>query len=532
MFLFVCLAPAALGGPYAPAPGNGSSTAIYMDSAAFIGWADAWEDYLPGDQVNSTFQTPEKATGKANGNSFDIVSLGRAGSVTMTFDPPIRNGEGWDFAVFENSFSDTFLELAFVEISSDGLNFLKFESASLTSGPVSGFGKVDPTDIDGLGGKYRQGYGTPFDLQDLAAMPEVIAGQVNLGSIAFVRIIDIIGDGRSLDSSGRLIYDPYPTSNSAGFDLDAIGVRFQTGQTPSVNSPEKPVLLLPANESQTEIQPTLEAGAFADPDELDTHMLTKWQISNNDPGFDPSNIIIDEISGTWLTSLTIPAYRLDYSTTYYWRVTYYDTQAMASSWSDVFSFTTKANDRDLDLNGIPDDQQIDFDWDGDGVADIGVKSAKGVNSGGQQIQAGIEGVANVASVTSMMTVPPDNTDTKNRPYELLSGLVAFKVQVVDPAEFVELKIYLSPPAPSSALWYKYDSINGWREYPHAEFAPNRTHVILTLKDGTATYGDTDKTVDGFIIDPGGPGSPFSPTPPPDGESGLGGSGGCFINATM
>jgi len=33
-----------------------------------------------------------------------------------------------------------------------------------------------------------------------------------------------VGDGSNLDSLGEVIYDPYPTSGSAGFDLDAVGV--------------------------------------------------------------------------------------------------------------------------------------------------------------------------------------------------------------------------------------------------------------------------------------------------------------------
>jgi len=39
-----------------------------------------------------------------------------------------------------------------------------------------------------------------------------------------VRIIDIIGDGTFIDSESNVIYDPYPTVSSAGFDLDAVGV--------------------------------------------------------------------------------------------------------------------------------------------------------------------------------------------------------------------------------------------------------------------------------------------------------------------
>jgi hypothetical protein len=184
-----------------------------MDEPSLADWATDWEAYQPGDDVYESFQTPELALGQAVGSSFDVVSLGRGGQITMIFDPPIQNGAGWDFAVFENSFSDTFLELAYVEASSNGVNFFRFDNDSLTPSPVSGFGAVDPTNVDGFAGKYRQGYGTPFDLDDLG-----------LGTASHIRIIDVVGDGTNLDTSGDVIYDPYPTTGSAGFDLEAIGV--------------------------------------------------------------------------------------------------------------------------------------------------------------------------------------------------------------------------------------------------------------------------------------------------------------------
>jgi hypothetical protein len=162
-----------------------------MDDPAFVAWATGWENYLVGHEVSSTFRTPEKALGPAAGTSFDIVCLGRGGEITLTFDLPIKNHDGWDFAVFENSFSDAFLELAYVEVSSDGQDFVRFDNDSLTPGPVGGFGSVDPADINGFAGKYRQGYGMPFDLQDLAEKPEVLDGTVNLARITHVKIMDI-----------------------------------------------------------------------------------------------------------------------------------------------------------------------------------------------------------------------------------------------------------------------------------------------------------------------------------------------------
>jgi len=221
---FFFLATPASAVSYSPAAGQEGSTAIYMDDSVFIGWATGYESYEIGTDLDDVWQTPEYAIGQAAGTSYDIVSLGRGGRITMTFDPPIENGEGWDFAVFENSFNDYTLELAYVEVSSNGIDFVRFDNISLTPDPVSGYGSVDTTLIDGLAGKFKQGYGTPFDLATVSEKTEVLSGFVDLSRITHVRIIDIIGDGTFIDSESNVIYDPYPTISSAGFDLDAVGV--------------------------------------------------------------------------------------------------------------------------------------------------------------------------------------------------------------------------------------------------------------------------------------------------------------------
>jgi len=227
MPLVLLVAVTASAGPYAPAAGESGSTAIHMDDPAFAAWAAGYENYNKGTEVDEQWQTPEKALGKAQGIIYDgndfihnIVSLGRGGAITLIFAGGIKNGDGYDFAVFENSLNDTFLELAYVEVSSNGSDFFRFANDSLTSGPVSAWGGVvDPTDITGVGGKYRHSYGAPFDLAEL----EGISG-LDVNNIGWIKIIDIVGDGNYIDTSGDVIYDPYPTSGSAGFDLDAIGV--------------------------------------------------------------------------------------------------------------------------------------------------------------------------------------------------------------------------------------------------------------------------------------------------------------------
>ncbi|HUH37182.1 MAG TPA: hypothetical protein VL027_04465 [Spongiibacteraceae bacterium] len=217
---------AAHAGPYAPAAGQPGSTALHASDPAFVGWATGYTDYQPGSHLDAAWQNPARGLGKpgdsgntgASNYSGDIVGLGRGGSITLTFDTPIINGEGYDFAVFENSFSNNFLELAWVEVSSNGSDFFRFGGVSLTPNPVGGFGSVDPTNIDGFAGKYRGGWGTPFDLDLLAGIDGL-----DVMAVQYIRLVDIVGDGNTLDSLGNPIYEPYPTVGSAGFDLDAIG---------------------------------------------------------------------------------------------------------------------------------------------------------------------------------------------------------------------------------------------------------------------------------------------------------------------
>ncbi len=223
-------------GPYAPAAGQPGSTAIYKDDPAFVGWASDCEvvrglmDISDPSKGYASYGSADKAIGKAVGDSYDVVSLGDGGYATLTFDAPIYNGPGWDFAVFENGFSDTYLELGFVEVSSNGTDFFRFPSVSLTQTDtqVGGFGTLDPTNIHNLAGKYRQGYGTPFDLAELDGI-----NGLDINNITHVRIVDVVGCIQdaycTYDSQGHKINDPWPTAfSSGGFDLDAVGVIHQS----------------------------------------------------------------------------------------------------------------------------------------------------------------------------------------------------------------------------------------------------------------------------------------------------------------
>ncbi len=527
----------ALAGPYPPAAGQAGSTAVFMDDAAFIAWATGWQNYIPGEAVTSTWQDPQKALGPAEGTSFDIMSLGRSGEITLTFDQPIRNGPGWDFAVFENSFSDTFLELAYVEVSSDGETFVRFDNDSLSPSPVGAFGSTDPTDVQGFGGKYRQGYGTPFDLGDLATKDEVLSGAVQLHRITHVKIVDIIGDGSDVDTSADVIYDPYPTSQSAGFDLDAVGVRYEE----VVNAPpDQPIPVSPANGApDVALNPILMAGPFSDPDIAsgDFHYKTHWQLSLDTDFTDP---VLDLTSSVSLTELILTGSLLQIDTTYFWHVKYFDSQNADSDWSQTFALTTTAVTKDTNGNGILDAQELDPS----SIVDLNADSIPDVNQISDQykvldtvIGPGQMGVATAnpnVVIEYIESTDPDQFPESSggaAPQDTLLGLISFRLRVQNDGDTETITVYLSEPGPEDYQWHKYDFVKGWYVFPAAAFSPDRRSLTLTLTDGGA--GDADGLINGIIIDPGGAGittvSTGSEVIPQSGSSGIsGGSAICLI----
>ena len=214
---------------FAPEPEEASSNAIYKDSSIFIGWAnDISITRGPMNILEPSLGLTDY--GSAIDGSFiadnNVVSLGDGGQAIATFSEAIGNGPGPDFAIFENGFANHYMELAFVEVSSDGSNYTRFQpiSETPTDSQISNFSFSDCRYVHNLAGKYRVYFGTPFDLEELSG----IAG-LNINHITHIRIIDVVGsissEIASYDSEGNIINDPYPTPfESGGFDLDAIGI--------------------------------------------------------------------------------------------------------------------------------------------------------------------------------------------------------------------------------------------------------------------------------------------------------------------
>jgi hypothetical protein len=208
------------------AGGELGSKSIDKDNSSITAWAASaviQRGKLQINQSNNSLATlgdSSSAIGPFDGN---VLSLGDSGVVTLGFDEPIINSEGYDFAVFENGFRVGFsyyLELAHVEVSDNGTDFVRFPSESLsdTSYQTDNFGYTEPEKLKNLAGKHQAPYGTLFDLEE-----------IGLDQINYIRIVDVIGSVNdsfgTRDSKGRIINDPWPTPfASSGFDLDAVAV--------------------------------------------------------------------------------------------------------------------------------------------------------------------------------------------------------------------------------------------------------------------------------------------------------------------
>jgi hypothetical protein len=232
VFIFVVITLNTLA-QFPPPVGYAGSTAIYKDSSVFVAWAThctITRGYMDISNPSLGYASAGDNTSALGiAGTGGVVSLGDAGEAIVQFSRPLFNGTGWDFAVFENSFSNSFLELAFVEVSSDGQNYFRFAATSNTAFDVqkNSYDTLDATQINNLAGKYRALYGTPFDLEELAGT----AG-LDVNNITHIKIIDVVGCIQPAyaryDAQGNIINDPWPTDFAqGGFDLDAVGAIHQ-----------------------------------------------------------------------------------------------------------------------------------------------------------------------------------------------------------------------------------------------------------------------------------------------------------------
>ena len=294
----LALVPVTLWAQFAPAQDQPGTTAMHADSSAFVAWATGCvaepgpmnitnpEGGLAGSgwPASNVIGYPEGTMG--------VTCLGDGGMATVTFASPICNRPGPDFAVFENGFENAqtpgywFLELGFVEVSSDGEHFFRFPAYSntQTETQLGGMGCIDPSQIHNLASKYGAMYGTPFELDEVPDDP-----LLDKDHITHVRIVDVVGcinpEYATYDCQGHAVNDPWPTAfASGGMDLDAVGVIHDLEHFPAPDEPPyiaNPVDDVVFDDFPETIEVNLE-GVATDPDDPDENITYRLVSNSNE----------------------------------------------------------------------------------------------------------------------------------------------------------------------------------------------------------------------------------------------------------
>jgi PKD repeat protein len=287
----------------------------------------------------------------------------------------------------------------------------------------------------------------------------------------------------------------------------------KTIEVKATDRPNKPVLLTPANgTTRVPLTPTLTVQSNYSSPVNAPQAKTRWQIALDK---DFNNLVYDVTNGQNLTSIWVPDFILKPNTVYYWRVQFIDNRGVASDWSDSFSFTTvETNAEDTNNSGVPDTQEA-ASTDASSVCAkspksgvvVCVKSSNGVKTAGLKwISA-----STLAAGPSGISFPSD--------------LFTFRQATTKAGDKVTMTYTFSEALPAEAVWYKYNQIDGWKEYA-LNISADRKTVTQVLTEGVS--GDSDGTANAVIVDPVGFGVGAAAAACLD--CGDDGGGGCFISA--
>jgi hypothetical protein len=349
------------------------------------------------------------------------------------------------------------------------------------------------------------------------------------------------------DTGGVIVEDPPddqddPTDPPADDDDTSTGDDGTNTDTPADGNqaPYAPAPVSDNIESPAVGNVTLSVDSFSDSDSEDSHLKTEWRVFRSMDGV----CVFDIASTSALTDFNIPEIMLEEYTDYYWDARFYDSNHNASEWSRTAYFSTGASDRDLNGDGVPDNQEVDdsVDMNQDSIPDAEQEIVKSIvlPLSNQTIGLGIEDSDTAMSILYMEAVDLDNLATsdanKSRARKLPLGLINFKLSVAEPGDTTTVTIYFSEVVNPKAKWMKLDVVNGvWLDYSgYAELSDDRLSMSLELVDGG--FGDDDGVANGIIVDPAGlelAAVVDDSSAAEDGtESGDGGgSSGCFITGT-
>jgi fibronectin type 3 domain-containing protein len=340
--------------------------------------------------------------------------------------------------------------------------------------------------------------------------------------------------------------DAFPTNPAEWKDSNGNGIGDNAEAAAAAKqAPDAPLLVSPINNAVVSTMAILKTGAFRTAVTGTTHTKSRWQVFRDED----DACVLDIQSTTALTSLAVPKLVLDEGTPYFWRVQFIDSKGAVSAWSDYEDFVTNKTNADLNVNGIPDAQEVasTVDLDRDGVMDnkqpLFIKSVK-MEGANVQIGVSIKGCSTCIRVESVESEDARQPDSYayGKPKRMPFGLINFKIAVAKAGDQSTVRLHFSQAAAYFSKWYKYDPITDqWYDFSaYAKFASDRRSVTLTLTDGGP--GDADGVANGVIVDPAGIVEAEEEVPavvPPPSSTSIAGSGGggsggggCFVETAI
>jgi len=232
---------------------------------------------------------------------------------------------------------------------------------------------------------------------------------------------------------------------------------------------------------------------------------TQWRIYRQDDDF----LVFDATVTPATTEIQVPRLILKQDTPYYFVARHTVNTSQTSHWTPKQNyFNTNLMAEDADNDGIPDEQEADpeLDLDANGTPDSiqeNIRCIK-VATGEGHISISLQGNDhNVTSIEAMETISleelPIKEDMAVAP-EMPFGLINIRLQVDNPGDQALLTVYLPPSmhTPQQYLWYRYNTIHGWRD--HSKFISTPTDkgtLVLKVTDGGD--GDADGVQNGIIV---------------------------------
>ncbi|MCK7491335.1 MAG: hypothetical protein MZW92_06175, partial [Comamonadaceae bacterium] len=177
-----------------PPAGEPGSTAVALDdpSVARLGQRGGLRQLRPRGR-GGLARARVGALGPAEGLATEVVSLGEGGRITLELRAsrwrtgPARSSRssrtGWTMASSSSP--------GWRSAPTDGPS-ARFDCATLAARRWAPTSAWTPAIWAGWPASTAQGFGTPFDLGELAVRPEVLDGRLDLGAVRYVRIEDVV----------------------------------------------------------------------------------------------------------------------------------------------------------------------------------------------------------------------------------------------------------------------------------------------------------------------------------------------------